>query len=464
MTPVVWPVTSNSDEPRLSLFFAGDDWIAWTPEGYYAASPGGEKLMGWHVNNGRDKMASFYPADKFRKTLYRPDVIQRIVETGSVEKALALADAARGKQTERTEVAKILPPKVRITAPSTSGERLSKPEIEVRAEVQSVGERPVTTLRLLIDGRPFQGAAGIKRISPPKVGQASASWTVTLTPGKHRLQVLADSTVSQGQSSEVEVIYTGGNDDSDIARPNLYVLAIGVAKYRDEKLRLNFAAKDAVALANAFKTHGKPLFRKIEVKVITDDQATRGNILKGMNWLRQELTQRDYAVISFSGHGEKDADGSLYFLPVDADTADLTSTSVPADHLKKLLVALPGKVLTLLDACHSGGFDGPKKKNISGLTDDLVRDLVTDESGLVVMSSSTGREVSLENNEFRMGTFTLAVVEGLAGKGHKSSDGAVYLTHLDVYVTDRVKELTRGQQHPVTAKPSTIRSFPLSKP
>ena len=39
-----------------------------------------------------------------------------------------------------------------------------------------------------------------------------------------------------------------------------------------------------------------------------------------------------------------------------------------------------------------------------------------------------------------------------------------YLHHLDAYVTDRVKELTRGRQHPVTSKPSTIRSFPLSKP
>src|SRR5262249_20397086 len=44
--------------PLLSLYSAGDDWIAWTPEGYYAASPGGEKLIGWQVNNGRDQMAS----------------------------------------------------------------------------------------------------------------------------------------------------------------------------------------------------------------------------------------------------------------------------------------------------------------------------------------------------------------------------------------------------------------------
>jgi hypothetical protein len=40
----------------------------------------------------------------------------------------------------------------------------------------------------------------------------------------------------------------------------------------------------------------------------------------------------------------------------------------------------------------------------------------------------------------------------------------VYLTGLDAYVTDRVKELTKGRLHPVTAKPTSIRSFPLAKP
>ena len=83
-------------EPLLSLFFAADEWIAWTPEGYYAASPGGERLMGWQVNNGLEQMASFYPASQFRKSLYRPDVIRLLLRTGSAERALKLADQERG--------------------------------------------------------------------------------------------------------------------------------------------------------------------------------------------------------------------------------------------------------------------------------------------------------------------------------------------------------------------------------
>ncbi len=57
----------------LTIYPAGADWIVWTPEGYYAATPGGERLMGWYVDNGPTQRPSFYSADRFRKTLYRPE-------------------------------------------------------------------------------------------------------------------------------------------------------------------------------------------------------------------------------------------------------------------------------------------------------------------------------------------------------------------------------------------------------
>src|SRR5262249_28340867 len=52
--------------PLLSLFTAGSDWIAWTPEGYYAASPDGDRYVGWLIGHGNDKFATFYPAEQFR--------------------------------------------------------------------------------------------------------------------------------------------------------------------------------------------------------------------------------------------------------------------------------------------------------------------------------------------------------------------------------------------------------------
>jgi WD40 repeat protein len=446
--------------PFVSLFVQGDHWVAWTPEGYYACSPGGEKLMGWLVNNGPDQLASFYPAEKFRKSLYRPDVIKRLLETGSLEKALALADMERGKSSSRTEVSRVLPPRVAITSPARSGQRVPKSDVEVRATAQSVGDHPVTALRLLLDGRPYEGQNGIKHVANPRLGEVSESWTVTLGPGRHRLAVQADSAVSKGESEGVEVIYIE-EAQPDVELPSLYVLAVGVAAYPGD-LKLNYAARDAQAIERTFKEKSKPLFKKIETKLLTDKEATQRGIKQGLTWLRKQMTQRDVGIFFYSGHGGRDSDGRFYLLPIDADPSDLLSTGVPDDDLKKALAGMPGRVLALLDACHAGAVGGDKRK--AALTDDLVRDLVTDDFGVVVMCSAMGREFAQESNEHRQGYFTQALVEGLSGKADRSPDGAVYLSRLDAYVTDRVKELTRGQQHPVTAKPTSIRSFPLSRP
>src|SRR5205807_7577924 len=40
--------------PLLFLTASGRNWIVWTRGGYYAASPFGERLIGWQVNNGPD--------------------------------------------------------------------------------------------------------------------------------------------------------------------------------------------------------------------------------------------------------------------------------------------------------------------------------------------------------------------------------------------------------------------------
>ncbi len=316
MTLRVWD--QDRDEPLLSCFFAGDDWIVWTPEGYYAASPGGEKLMGWHVNNGREQMAAFYPASQFRSTLYRPDVIKLLLKTGSVERALEVADTTRGRMTEKTEVADVLPPIVKITSPSVDGrvgERgslggLTSParrsaDLEVRATATSVGKHPVTALRLLLDGRPYQGLKGVQTIATPKLGEVAGVWQVHLDPGRHKLKVLADSAVSQGVSEEVEVVYVGEDPADQVRLPKLYVVAIGISEYPGD-LKLHYAAKDAHALADALKQHSRTLFREIEVQVVTDKQATRGNILKGLGWLRSNMTQNDYGIFFFAGHRDLD--------------------------------------------------------------------------------------------------------------------------------------------------------------
>src|SRR5262249_46458707 len=77
-----WHRMSDGQE-LLALFVNKEDrrWVAWTPSGYYMASPGGEDLIGWHVNRGWDQAADFFPASRFRERYVRADVVQKVLDT-----------------------------------------------------------------------------------------------------------------------------------------------------------------------------------------------------------------------------------------------------------------------------------------------------------------------------------------------------------------------------------------------
>jgi WD40 repeat protein len=450
-------------EPLVSLFVADNDWVAWTPEGYYAASPGGEKLMGWHINNGTTQMARFLPAERFARSLRRPDILMQLLETGSVERGRALADLLRGTKTEPLNIVQVLPPRVKITAPAKSGEKVDEEEVEIAATAESTGKHPVTAMRLLLDGRPFQGFKGVRRFDAKEPGIVKASWKVALTHGRHRLVVQADSAVSQGDSDPVELSYV---IDSPPAQGRLFVLAVGIQAYKDESLKLYYAAEDARLIAKRLKDKGAPLpFTEVKTRVLTDAKATRSAILQGLEWLQKEMSANDSAWVFFSGHGERDAKGGLYLLPVDVDLGKLEETAVSGQALKNALVGLPGRqVLLVLDACHAGaaGRDRPASASVS---DELAQDLSRDENGVIVMCSSIARQKSQENNEFRRGNYTLALLEGLAGKGDTASkDGIVYQHKLHSYVIERVMELTRREQMPTASIPANLPLFPLTKP
>ena len=81
-----WHRAADGEELLALFIHVPDDpkaekrWVLWTPEGYYTASPGGEDLIGWHVNRGADQAADFYPAHTFQSTFHRPDLIAKALD------------------------------------------------------------------------------------------------------------------------------------------------------------------------------------------------------------------------------------------------------------------------------------------------------------------------------------------------------------------------------------------------
>ncbi len=460
----VWDVRKQAI--LLSLFVRENDWVAWTPEGYYAASPGGERLMGWQVNNGPDKLASFYPAAQFRRSLYRPDVIKLLLREGSVKKALAAADkpvrgASRLAEAARKagrkiapilNVAQVLPPSVSLRLVKQEGRR-----VDVVAKARSANQ-PLTSVWILLDGRPLDGEKYRVRFQLAKARAIEQSWSVELPPGPHRLSVAARTLVSQGRSNEVEATFTPAKAKD--RRPALYLLAVGIDAYPGD-YRLDCAGNDARELKKALEKGGKGLFREVQTRLLLDKGANLAAIRQGLQWLKAEMKANDVAVVFYAGHGFKDEEGRFFLLPHDANLSAPADKGLSGTELKERLAGIKGRVLLLLDACHSGAYKAGRAGKRASPADDLARELTDDDCGVVVMCAAMGAEESQENKEKRHGFFTLALLEGMKGKADYNRDGLIHLTELELYVDNRVTELSRDEQHPVTLKPGPVRSFAL---
>ena len=105
--------------------------------------------------------------------------------------------------------------------------RVKQGKIEVKATAKSTGIHPVTGMRLLVDGRPYQGQAGYRPVPGPKLGSVQSSWNVELAPGLHSITVLAESAVSLC-ALRAAPISVGGKEAE---QPALYLLAIGINDY-----------------------------------------------------------------------------------------------------------------------------------------------------------------------------------------------------------------------------------------
>ncbi|HON84541.1 MAG TPA: caspase family protein, partial [Syntrophorhabdaceae bacterium] len=127
--------------------------------------------------------------------------------------------------------------------------------------------------------------------------------------------------------------------------------------------------------------------------------------------------------------------------------------------IKNTVSSIAGKVAMFVDTCHSGGVMG--KRAITDITG-VINELTSAENGVVVFASSTGRQYSLEDPQWQNGAFTKAVIEGIAGKADLLGKGKITVNMLDAFIAERVKEITKGKQTPVTTKPNTVPDFPIA--
>ena len=219
-----------------------------------------------------------------------------------------------------------------------------------------------------------------------------------------------------------------------------------------------------MCIRDRLKTQQGKLFGEVNAKLLIDDQATRKNVLGGLDWLGG-MTQNDMAIVFLAGHGQTSDQNHFYFLGHDAEFDQLRQTALKWTEFRDTLSELPGKVILMADACHAGAATREnKRRDGTGVwnSDELARAFSSLDSGVVIFMASQGREFSQENPQWQHGAFTKALLDAFQGNGDLVRDGVLYLSELTTYVQQTVPKLTGNNQHPMVGKPQTVPDYPIA--
>jgi WD40 repeat protein len=464
----VWNIASG--ENIVSFYFTKkNDWICWTPNGYYEASSGGEKYLGWHVNQGINKTPDFYPAYVFAKSFHQGELVKETIRLGSEKEAKAYLNINKERISQNQVNVLTDAPEIKWISPEIIKSEANTSKIRIKAAINSQSD--IKSVKILINGRPApqaRGESGLKEISKTNI---TLEQDILLLNEINRIKIFVSNEHARKVSEErvITIDKTKLNKEQSTsssqlidytAKPNLFVLGIGVSEYANSSYNLTFADDDAESITNLFGTLGKGAYQSVHVEKITNADATKQKILNSFAWLKQHAGYKDVVVVFIASHGFNEAN-DFYILPHDGNTDRLKETAINWSNISGTLGSMPSKVLLLIDACHSGQLGSDIRQQGSNNTE-AVRKISDEENGVVIMAASTGDETSKEYVEWGHGAFTLSVLEGLElRKANIKDDLTIFLRELDFYVSERTVELTSGQQHPTTQKPSSISRFPI---
>jgi len=245
------------------------------------------------------------------------------------------------------------------------------------------------------------------------------------------------------------------------AAARLFVMAVGVDRYRNPQLALRFAVADAVTVAQTLRDGAAGLFSATEVTLLTDEAATRDGILAALERLSREIGPQDTFLLYLAGHGVKtEPDERFLFLPQDVEDASSWEALRRQGLSDEVLVGALSRIrarngFLLMDTCYAG------QVAVDALAS------VGNETGRYLLTASTSLQEALDSYDDRNGVFAVAVREALTGRAGRDERGIITALALGEYVSRRVGVLAREKGHAQDAVFRTaqrdLRGFPVAR-
>lgn len=397
-----------------------DEVVVMAPDGRFDTSYEGAHSLYVRFQG----LAAIQTVHQFRSALYRPGLARAVLGGGEIEDA---PDAIG------------VPPIVDFSlGAAVSGVRL--------LTIQASDDSMLASARLMVDGRfvaeyPLQGTSTQHAVEIDDPG--GGRWVTVI------------ATDNDGLASSPKAILL----PSPITRRgSLRAVLVGIDAYRDGSgiPPLQFARSDAIRLYAALNMSGAGYEEQFNATVLLDEEASRASILSAVRTAVAEMNPDDTLVFSFAGHAvgsdTSGQSGQLLLALAQTRIDDLEQTALPWRDVAAELSRARGRVLVLLDACHSGLARG----NSLATNDDLAGELLSASGApMIVLAASKGRQVALEDGRNGGGIFTSALVDALTTERavtDADANGAIDLGELYSKVKSKVLIGTGGKQSPWLAR------------
>jgi WD40 repeat protein len=459
--------------PLASIFVSkGDDWVVWTPEGYFTASKEGAKYLGYHVNRGESKEATFVSMDRMYDIFYRTDIVRMKLSGEDVSKytALNIEDA----------LAKT-PPEAKITKVTPSSHGKVKVFYQVASTGGGIGEvRLFHNGKLVYSDGHYSDSEGVLKKEEAKLSAQNSS---SIKGGNERaLKKIKESStakstiISEGKGEFYESFFetwavSGQNEYALSAfnanntaqsafgtkefisnekpkAPKLYVVSVGVDKFLESDANLKYAAKDANDFRVLFNKKAESLFSKqnIVTKVISNEEATKQNISAALNEMANSAQPQDVFVFFGASHGVL-FDGQYYLVTHTYNGVLDPNTMISSNDIINASKQIPSfKQLFILDTCHAGGLDAV----MSGLYDSKMS-VLAKKSGLHIYASAGSQQTAIDGYKGN-GLFTHVLLNALNEpiKVDSNKQGSVSVEEMGVFAKDVTSSISAGIGHPQT--------------
>lgn len=449
-------------KPIVTLYMYTDRrFIYVTPDGYYWVSKGLNKKISVR------KDAEVYPIEQFDMKYNRPDIILERMGYSSTEVIKSYRGAYQKRLqkagfTESMLSADFHLPEITVSNLNEIPATTNDPTVDISLSLTD-SKYKLDRINVWVNDVPVYGANGIS-LRKQNVQQHNTTLKLLLSEGANKIQV---STLNGAGAESYRQTMNVTYNPYQQAVSKTYYIGIGVSYYADTTHNLDYADKDVKDLSAAFKD--------AQVTLLTNEQATRENILA----LKKQLLQtnvEDKVIVSISGHGLLSDNYDYYLATYNIDFSKPEINGLSYNELEQLLDSIPArKKLLLIDACHSGEVDKEellainstkKKEGVKGAyveyaykpklgmknSFELMQELFTNVNrgtGATVIAASGGTQFAQEGGGLTNGVFTYSILEAMQQQQN------VTVSQLKTTVGKRVNELTHGLQQPTSRTENT---------